>query len=92
MLLRARTIVARWETSRDFFVIEEGAVDVVIDDKVVSTLRCGEFFGEIAALEWGAGYARSRIATVVARRDVRATRTRAGGAGALARGVSTAGA
>ena len=65
------TIVARWETSRDFFVIEEGAVDVVIDDKVVSTLRCGEFFGEIAALEWGAGYARSRIATVVARRDVR---------------------
>ena len=65
------TIVARWETSRDFFVLEEGAVDVVIDDKVVSTLRAGEFFGEIAALEWGAGYARSRIATVVARRDVR---------------------
>ena len=48
-----------------------GAVDVVIDDKVVSTLRCGEYFGEIAALEWGAGYARSRIATVVARESVR---------------------
>ena len=66
------TIVARWDTSRDFFVLEDGAVDVVIDGEVVSTLRAGECFGEIAALEWGAGYARSRIATVVARRDVRA--------------------
>ncbi len=65
------TIVARWETSRDFFVLEEGAVDVVIGEEVVSTLRAGECFGEIAALEWGAGYARSRIATVIARRDVR---------------------
>ena len=65
------TIVARWDTGRDLYVLEEGAVDVVIDGDVVSTLRAGEFFGEIAALEWGAGYARSRIATVVARQDVR---------------------
>lgn len=65
------TIVARWDTGRDFFVLEDGAVDVLIDGIVVSTLRAGEFFGEIAALEWGAGYARPRMATVVARHDVR---------------------
>ena len=65
------TIVARWDTGRDFYVLEDGAVDVFIDGDVVSTLRAGEFFGEIAALEWGAGYARSRVATVVARQDVR---------------------
>ena len=51
--------------------MEKGAVDVVIDGEVVATLRAGEFFGEIAALEWGAGYARSRIASVVARHDLR---------------------
>ena len=84
------TIVARWETSRDFFVLEEGAVDVVIDDEVVSTLRAGEFFGEIAALEWGAGYARSRIATRGRTARRAPARARAGGAGALARGVPTA--
>ena len=65
------TLVARWDTGRDLYVLEEGAVDVVIDGEIVSTLRAGEFFGEIAALEWGAGYARSRVATVVARQDVR---------------------
>ena len=31
----------------------------------------GDYFGEIAALEWGAGFARARSATVVARDDVR---------------------
>ena len=48
-------MVAQWDTGRDFFVVEKGAVDVVIDGEVVATLRAGEFFGEIAALEWGAG-------------------------------------
>jgi CRP-like cAMP-binding protein len=64
-------IVARWETNRDFFVVEEGTVDVLVAGVVVSTLGAGEFFGEVAALEWGGGFARSRSATVVARDDVR---------------------
>jgi CRP-like cAMP-binding protein len=59
-------IVEQWTTSRDFFAIVEGAVDVLIDDEVVNTLRPGDFFGEIAALEWAAGYSYPRIATVVA--------------------------
>ncbi len=59
-------VVEQWTTSRDFYAIVEGAVDVLIDDELVNTLRAGDFFGEIAALEWAAGYSYPRIATVVA--------------------------
>jgi hypothetical protein len=65
------TIVERWDTNRDFFVVREGLIDVLVDGEIVTTLRPGDYFGEIAALEWGAGFARSRAATVVARDDVR---------------------
>jgi aromatic-L-amino-acid/L-tryptophan decarboxylase len=64
-------IVERWDTSRDFYVLAEGLADVVVDGGVVTTLRPGDYFGEIAALEWGAGFARSRAATVRARDNVR---------------------
>jgi aromatic-L-amino-acid/L-tryptophan decarboxylase len=64
-------IVEQWTTSRDFFAIVEGAVDVLIDDEVVNTLRSGDFFGEIAALEWAAGYSYPRVATVVATEPLR---------------------
>jgi len=65
------TIVERWDTTRDFFVVREGLIDVIVGGETVTTLRAGDYFGEIAALEWGAGFARSRAATVVARDDVR---------------------
>ncbi len=64
------TVVERWDTSRDFYVIERGTVDVTADGVTVATLSDGDFFGEIAALEWGAGFARARSATAVARDDV----------------------
>ena len=63
-------IVERWDTTRELFVLEEGLADVLVEGEVVTTLRPGDYFGEIAALEWGAGFARSRAATVVARGDV----------------------
>jgi aromatic-L-amino-acid/L-tryptophan decarboxylase len=59
-------IIEQWTTSRDFYAILDGAVDVVIDDEVVNTLPAGSFFGEIAALEWEAGFSYPRIATIVA--------------------------
>jgi hypothetical protein len=59
-------IVEQWTTSRDFYAILDGAVEILIDDEVVNTLGAGDFFGEIAALEWAAGYSYPRIATVVA--------------------------
>ena len=36
-------------------MIVEGTVDVLVDGERVATLGPGEFFGELAALDWGAG-------------------------------------
>jgi glutamate/tyrosine decarboxylase-like PLP-dependent enzyme len=63
-------IVHRWDMTRELYVLEHGLADVVREGDHVATLRCGDYFGEIGALEWGAGFARSRVASVVARADV----------------------
>jgi CRP-like cAMP-binding protein len=62
--------VEQWSTSRELFVVVDGTVEVRVGEEVVGTMRQGEHFGEIAALEWGAGFAHSRAATVFARDDV----------------------
>ena len=59
-------LVARWDSTSDFFVILEGGVEVTIDGQRVAELGAGEFFGELAALEWGAGFSYPRLATVTA--------------------------
>ena len=50
---------------REFVIVLEGTVDVVIDGEVVAQCGPGEFFGEIALLE-----GRPRNASVVAKDDV----------------------
>ncbi len=67
---RGETIVERWDMSRDFYVVESGTADVAVDGDIVASLCAGDYFGEVAALEWGAGFARGRSATVVASDDV----------------------
>jgi hypothetical protein len=64
-------IVAQWTTSRDFYVILGGRVEVFIDDDLVNTLQTGDFFGEFAALEWAAGYTYPRLASVIATEPLR---------------------
>jgi non-specific serine/threonine protein kinase len=59
-------VVVRWDTTRDFYVIVEGSVEVTIDGERVAELGPGDFFGELAALDWGAGYGYARLATVTA--------------------------
>jgi CRP-like cAMP-binding protein len=46
---------------REFLVVLEGTVDVMIDGETVATCGAGDFFGEIALLEGS-----KRVATVVA--------------------------
>jgi selenocysteine lyase/cysteine desulfurase len=60
------TVVEQWGSERDFYVIADGTADVFLGDEHVATLDPGDFFGELAALDWGAGYGYSRLATVVA--------------------------
>ena len=59
-----RTIVAEWEQSRDFFLILDGRVEVELPGGGLRRLGRGDFFGELGALDWGAGYHYSRTATV----------------------------
>ena len=65
------TIVAQWDVSRDLFVILEGSAEVLIDGARRRELHAGDFFGELGALDWGAGYAYSRTATVRASSQMR---------------------
>jgi glutamate/tyrosine decarboxylase-like PLP-dependent enzyme len=66
------TIVERWDTSRDFYVVVDGTVEVSIEHEPVRELGSGDYFGELAAMDWGAGFAYSRLATIRARTPVRA--------------------
>lgn len=70
-LAQGAVVVTRSEPGGDFFLIVEGEVEVEIDGTVVATLAAGDFFGELGALDWGAGYGYARMATVTARTPVR---------------------
>ena len=64
------TLIEQWDASQDFFLIREGKVDVLVDGERIAQLGPDEFFGEIAALDWGAGFGYPRIAEVVAATSV----------------------
>jgi aromatic-L-amino-acid decarboxylase len=71
LALAGEAVVEQWQVSRDLFVVLSGAVDVVADGNALATLGPGEFFGELAAIDWGAGFARTRAATVTATEPTR---------------------
>jgi aromatic-L-amino-acid decarboxylase len=65
------TIIERWDTSREFYVVLEGTVEVRINGDRVQELGPGEVFGELAAREWAAAFGYPRLATVVATSHLR---------------------
>jgi glutamate/tyrosine decarboxylase-like PLP-dependent enzyme len=64
-------VIRRWEGARDFYVIVEGAVSVTREEEVLAELGPGDFFGELAALDWGAGFGYARLASVSATAPLR---------------------
>jgi aromatic-L-amino-acid/L-tryptophan decarboxylase len=64
-------IVEQWQATRDLYVVLSGDVDVLVDGSSARVLGPGDFFGELAALDWGAGFGRTRTATVVAAGECR---------------------
>ncbi|MDQ2984195.1 MAG: aminotransferase class I/II-fold pyridoxal phosphate-dependent enzyme [Actinomycetota bacterium] len=60
------TVVEQWDVERDFFVVLDGKAEVILDGELVNELGPGDFFGELAALDWGAGFGYPRLASVVA--------------------------
>jgi CRP-like cAMP-binding protein len=71
LAIAGEAVVEQWQVSRDLYVVLEGSVAVEIDGREVRRLGPGEFFGEVAALDWGAGFGRTRTATVVTREPAR---------------------
>ncbi|MDG4667937.1 aminotransferase class V-fold PLP-dependent enzyme [Mycobacterium sp. 236(2023)] len=64
-------IVRRWDPDRDFYVILDGTVEVFVNAELVRTLGSGNFFGELAAADWGGGFGYPRLADVVATTPLR---------------------
>src|SRR6478752_6144318 len=69
--LAGEAIVEQWQVSRELYVVLEGMVAVTADGQLLETCGPGQFFGELAAIDWGAGFGRTRTATVTAREPTR---------------------
>jgi CRP-like cAMP-binding protein len=65
------TVIHRWQGTRHFYTIVKGTVEIHSGSKQVRELGPGEFFGELAALDWGAGFGYARTAMVVASSSLR---------------------
>jgi glutamate/tyrosine decarboxylase-like PLP-dependent enzyme len=65
-------VVEQWQVSRELYVLLSGSVEITADGKRLNhVLGPGDFFGELAAIDWGAGFARTRSATVTATEPTR---------------------
>jgi aromatic-L-amino-acid/L-tryptophan decarboxylase len=64
-------IVRQWDLSREFYVILDGTAEVRTADKRLADLGRGDYFGELAALDWGASFGYPRLASVIATSPVR---------------------
>jgi len=63
-------ITTRWDLARTFYVVLSGRLSVRVDDREVNVLGSGDYFGEIAAIDWGRDFSYGRTATVVPVDDV----------------------
>jgi aromatic-L-amino-acid decarboxylase len=59
-------LIEQWDLGSDFYVVLGGTARVIRDGVQVDELGPGDFFGEFAALQWGASFSYSRLATVIA--------------------------
>jgi glutamate/tyrosine decarboxylase-like PLP-dependent enzyme len=65
------TVIHRWHGTRHFYTIVAGTVEIRGDGEMRRALGPGDFFGELAALDWGAGFGYARTATVTASAPLR---------------------
>ncbi len=71
LVAAGQPVVRQWGSDREFFLLLEGEVEVTVDDSAVATMHAGEFFGELAAFDWGAEFSYPRLASVTASTDCR---------------------
>jgi aromatic-L-amino-acid/L-tryptophan decarboxylase len=70
-LQAGETVIDQWAGTRSFYVILAGSVEIDIRGERVTELQPGQFFGELGALDWGAGFGYVRTANVIARSNAR---------------------
>jgi aromatic-L-amino-acid/L-tryptophan decarboxylase len=59
-------IVRQWDPSREFYVILDGTAQVRTGQRHLADLGRGDYFGELAALDWGASFGYPRLASGIA--------------------------
>jgi hypothetical protein len=59
-------IIQQWEGTREFYLVLEGTAVVRTAERQLDDIGPGDFFGELAALDWGASFGYARLATVTA--------------------------
>jgi aromatic-L-amino-acid/L-tryptophan decarboxylase len=64
------TVVRQWDVDRDFYLLLDGDADVLSGERRLAAMHSGDFFGELAALDWGASFGYPRLATIRARTDL----------------------
>lgn len=64
------TVVRQWDVDRDFYLVLRGEAEVFSGQRHLTVMHAGDFFGEIAALDWGASFGYPRLATVRASTDL----------------------
>jgi CRP-like cAMP-binding protein len=64
-------LIEQWSTGRDVLVVLDGVATVQHDRRLVARVGPGDVVGELAALDWGAGYGALRAARVQAETPVR---------------------
>lgn len=64
-------MIERWDGARDLYVIVAGSARVSRGDETLAELGPGAFFGELAALDWGASFGYARLAWVTATAPLR---------------------
>ena len=84
-------IVGQWEGSRELYVVLEGEAAISVDGVPGPPVGIGDTIGEIAALEWGAGFGYARTATATASTPLRALVFAAGDVGELIREIPSLG-
>jgi hypothetical protein len=63
-------VVRQWDVDRDFYLVLDGEAEVATGERQLTSMRAGDFFGELAALDWGASFGYPRLASVTARTDL----------------------
>ncbi len=63
-------MVRQWDVDRDFYLILSGEAEVHGQQEHLATLHSGDYFGELAALDWGASFGYPRLANVTASTDL----------------------